>query len=111
MTESASIKAIELTRKVFEHVHGNLGLLKFNVEELIPTNGTETTESKKWDITCSFYETLGSSSPSRYKVSVDLNTNTVHFKKISGSPEKGILENTTWIIKQKKKSKKKPDKN
>lgn len=105
MTESASIKAIELTRRVFEHVHGNLGILKFNVEELSPTNGADTTESQKWDIVCSFYETLGSSSPSRYKVSVDLNKNTVHFKKIAGS-EKGKLEDTTWVIKRKKSDKK-----
>lgn len=82
MTESASIKAITLTRKVFEHIHGNLGLLKFNIEELTPTNGTNTEESKKWDIICSFYETLGSDSPSKFKVSVDLNTNTVRFDKI-----------------------------
>lgn len=81
-----SIKAIELTRRVFEYVHGNLGLLKFNVESLTPTNGSATEESKKWDIVCSFYETLGSSGPSRYKVSVDLNTNTVNFNKISSNP-------------------------
>lgn len=84
--ESASIKAIELTRAVFEHIHGNLGLLKFNVEELIPTNGSNGEESKKWDVTCSFFETLGSSGPSRYKVSVNLNDNTVILKKISGDP-------------------------
>jgi len=81
-----SIKAIELTRQVFEHVHGNLGILKFNVESLTPTNGTETEESKKWDIVCSFYETLGSPEPSKYKVSVDLNTNSVTFNKISRNP-------------------------
>ena len=47
MIESASIKAIELTRSLFESVHGNLGLLKFNIEELTPTNGTRPKESKK----------------------------------------------------------------
>ena len=93
MPESASIKAIELARRVFEHVHGNIGLLKFNVEELTPTNGTATEESKKWDIVCSFYETLGSVAPSRYKVSVDLNTNSVTFKKISG-PSEGTVKDT-----------------
>lgn len=82
--ESTSIQAIQLIRRVFESVHGNLGLLKFNVEELTPTNGTNGEGSKKWDITCSFYETLGSSAPSKYKASVDLNNNTVVFKKISG---------------------------
>ncbi len=103
MTESASIKAIELTRRVFEHIHGNLGILKFNVEELTPTNGSDITESKKWDIICSFYETLGSSSPSRYKVSVDLNTNTVRFEKISGSSEKSGVEKGSYVVKSKKK--------
>ncbi len=102
MTESASIKAIELTRRVFEHIHGNLGLLKFNVEDLKPTNGTTAEESKKWDIVCSFYETLGSSSPSRYKVSVDLNNNTVRFEKISGSSEKSSVEKGSYVVKQKK---------
>ncbi len=85
--ESASIQAIQLVRRVFESVHGNLGLLKFNVEELTPTNGTNGEESKKWDIVCGFYETLGSTSPSRYRASVDLTKNTVVFKKILGSPE------------------------
>lgn len=82
-TESTSIQAIQLVRRVFEHVHGNLGLLRFNVEELIPTNGSDTEASKKWDIVFSFYETLSSSNPSKYKASVDLNTNTIEFKKIS----------------------------
>ena len=57
---------------------------KFNVEELIPTNGSNGEESKKWDVVCSFYETLGSSGPSRYKVSVNLNDSTVTIKKLSG---------------------------
>ncbi|EKD63792.1 MAG: hypothetical protein ACD_51C00200G0004 [uncultured bacterium] len=83
VSESASIRAIKLVRAVFESVHGNLGLLKFNIEELIPTNGTNGEESKKWDITCSFFETLGSNAPTRYKVSVSLNDNSVSIKKIS----------------------------
>ncbi len=83
-TKSASIRAIELTRAVFESIHGNLGLLKFSVEELIPTNGSNGEESKKWDIICSFFETLGSTSPSRYKASVNLNDNTITIKKLSG---------------------------
>ena len=89
--ESASIKAIELARKVFEYIHGNLGLLKFNIEELTPVNGAGGEESKKWDIICSFFETLGSTAPSRYKVSVNLADNTVVIKKLTGEqtePEK-----------------------
>lgn len=92
--ESASIKAIALARAVFEAVHGNLGLLKFNIEELTPTNGANGQESKKWDIVCSFFETLGSSAPSRYKVSVNLNDNSVTIKKLSGEqvqPEKKYI--------------------
>jgi len=82
--KSASIRAIELTRAVFESIHGNLGILKFSVEELTPTNGSNGEESKKWDVICSFYETLGSSSPSRYKASVNLNDNTITIKKLGG---------------------------
>lgn len=96
-TESASIKAIELTRAVFESIHGNLGLLKFNIEELIPTNGISGDESKKLDIICSFFETLGSSAPSRYKVSVDLNDNAVTIRKLgveSSMPEKKYVITT-----------------
>ncbi len=93
-TKSASIKAIELTRAVFESIHGNLGLLKFNIEELTPKNGTAGEESKKWEVICSFYETLGSSTPSRYNVFVNLIDNTVTIKKLGGGqnePEKKFI--------------------
>lgn len=89
--KSASIEAIRLTRAVFESVHGNLGLLRFNIEELTPVNGQSTDESRRWDIVCSFFETLGSTMPSRYRVLVNLNDNTVTIKKIGGEenePEK-----------------------
>ena len=85
--ESASIKAIELTRKVFEYIHGNIGLLKFNIEELTPVNGVSGEKSPKWDIIWSFFETLGSTAPSRYKASVNLDDNTVTIKKLSGERE------------------------
>ncbi len=81
--KSASIKAIELARAVFESIHGDIGLLKFNVEELKPVNGKGSEESKKWEIVCSFFETLGSTAPSRYKVSVNLNDNTAVIKKFT----------------------------
>ena len=86
-TESASIKAIQLTRAVFESIHGNLGLLKFNIEELTPTNGSNGEESKKWKIICSFYETLSSSTPTRYEVNVSLVENTVAIKKLGSDKE------------------------
>lgn len=81
-SKSASVKAIELTRTVFESIHGNLGLLKFSIEELVPTNGDSGQDSKKWDVICSFYETLGSQTPTRYKASVNLTNNTVVIKKL-----------------------------
>ena len=81
--KSLSIQAIELTRAVFESIHGNLGILKFNIAELTPTNGTNGENSKKWRVICSFYETLGSTEPASYQVDVNLNDNTVAIKKIS----------------------------
>lgn len=77
--KSNSIKAIELTRQVFESIYGNLGLLKFNVESLVPTNGTNDQDSQKWAIKCSLYRTLGDIEPTRFEVSVDLNENLITF--------------------------------
>jgi len=82
--QSKSIQAIKLTRTIFEHIHGNLGLLKFNIEELKPINGPDEEESEKWEIICSFYETLGSSAPSRYKVTVNLKDRSATLLKVSG---------------------------
>jgi len=98
--ESASIQAIQLVRRVFESVHGNLGLLKFNIEELTPTNGKNGEESQKWDIICGFYETLGSTAPSRYKASVDLNQNTITFKKLSGVVDHSDKLEGTYTVKK-----------
>lgn len=81
-TESASIQAIQLVRMVFEQVHGNLGVLRFNIEELTPINGTNGENSKKWKVICSFFESVGSSSPSRFESEVNLNDNTVTIKKL-----------------------------
>ena len=80
--ESASVQAIQLVRTVFEHIHGNLGVLKFNIEELTPINGTNGEDSKKWKVICSFFESVGSSSPSRFESIVNLNDNTVTIKKL-----------------------------
>lgn len=82
--ESLSIQAITLTRRVFESVHGNIGLLKFNIEELTPTNGTNGENSKRWKVICTFFESLGSAFPSRYQVDVNLGDNTVAIRKIMG---------------------------
>lgn len=100
MSETNSIKAIKYARTVFESIHGNLGILKFNIERLTSKNGTATEDSKKWEIICSFYETLGSTEPSRYEVMVDLNNNGVSIKKISGN--EGESESVeTYVIKEK----------
>jgi len=80
--ESVSIQAIQLVRRVFEHVHGNLGVLRFNIEELTPLNGINGEDSKKWKVICSFFETVGSSLPSRYESTVNLDDNTVTIKKL-----------------------------
>jgi hypothetical protein len=81
--KSKSIQAIELTRNVFESIHGSLGLLKFNIEKLTSKNGTNGQDSKKWEIICSFYETLGSKQPSKYKVDVNLDDNIVSIEKLN----------------------------
>lgn len=80
--ESASVKAIQLARTVLESIQGGIGLLKFSIESLIPTNGSPTEESKKWKIICSYFETLGSSTPTKFEIDVDLNINTVSIKKL-----------------------------
>ncbi|MGD0976888.1 MAG: hypothetical protein ABR875_01160 [Minisyncoccia bacterium] len=107
-TKSASIQAIDLTRAVFESIHGNIGLLKFNVEELTPKNGKNGEDSKKWEIVCSFLETLGSSSQSRYRVFVDLNDRTVTIKKLSsGQGEAGLNEpEKKFVVTEEKEEKK-----
>lgn len=85
--KSSSVKAIQLAKTVFESINGNLGLLKFNIEELTPiTTSITPTESdsepKEWIIICSFFESLGSVSPSRYQAIVNLNDNIVSIKKL-----------------------------
>ena len=82
--ESKSTEAVRLTRNLFEFIHGNLGLLNFNIEELTPTNGTNGENSLKWHVVCSFFESLGSTAPSKYTADVNLNDKTVTIKKISG---------------------------
>lgn len=81
--KSASIQAIELARSVFESVYGNLGLLSFSIERLIPTNGSNGKESQKWDIICSFKESLGSIEPTRFRASVNVPESLVTFVKLA----------------------------
>ncbi len=100
--KSASAQAIELVRSVFESAQGNLGLLKFSIESLAPTNGQGTEESKKWEVVCSFFESLGSSKQSKYLAFVDLNKNTVSVKKLEGGDSQ--LEGAYRIVKKDKKN-------
>ncbi len=76
-SKSTSIKAIELTKSVFESIQGGLGLLKFSVESLTPIDEVTDLRPKKWNMICSFFETFYSSIPSKYNVSVDLDKNIV----------------------------------
>ncbi|MEK7088771.1 MAG: hypothetical protein AAB913_01420 [Patescibacteria group bacterium] len=80
-TESASTQAVQLVRTLFEHIHGNLGILRFSIEELKP-DPESNPESKIWDVTCSFFETIGSSAPTRYFAKVRLDDRTVTIKKL-----------------------------
>ncbi len=98
--QSKSIKAVELVRNLFEHIHGNVGLLKFNIEELKPNEDNDN----KWDVVCSFYETLGSPNPSKYKAKVDLSTMVISTEKImKSSNESAAPEKKEWKFTEPKK--------
>lgn len=109
--ESNSTEAIRLTRNLFEFIHGNLGLLKFSVEELKPTNGTNGENSMKWHIVCSFFETLGSTAPSRYNVDVNLNDKTVTIEKITapGTQQNEPKQQFKVVSKDEEKGSEKPE--
>lgn len=81
MADSESIKAIELVRSVFEHIHGNLGVLRFSVDRLVPKSDAVG----EWIVECSFFESLGSSQKSKYKVQVNIKKKTVEIERINGS--------------------------
>lgn len=84
MNESPSVEAITLARTAFSSIQGQLGLIKFTVEELVPADKADVADSKIWDLTCSFYENIGSPSPTRYKALINLNDKTVSMKKVGG---------------------------
>lgn len=96
MENSSSVEAITLARAAFSSAQGNLGLIKFSVEELTPVNPTEDGNSKTWNLICSFYESLGSSTPSKYNVSVNIENKSVSIKKIGG----GETERKFSVIEQ-----------
>ncbi len=83
------IQAIDLVKELFEHIHGDLGLLRFSVEKLEPKNGVPNNpDSNKWNIIFSFYKTLSSQQPTKYLAKVILNEKIVSFNEIdkSGKP-------------------------
>lgn len=87
MTEEKSkqIQAIDLAKGLFEHIHGNLGLLRFSIEKMIPKNGIPNNpDANKWEIILSFYKTLSSQSATRYLAEVDLNEKAVSINEIDG---------------------------
>lgn len=83
MTEEKpkQIQAVELVKTLFEYIQGNLGLLRFSIDTLEPINGKGQTESDKWRVVCSFYETLSSQSPTIYDAEVNLVDKTVKVNK------------------------------
>ena len=96
------IQAIDLVKELFEHIHGNLGLLRFSVEKLEPKNGiTNNSDANKWEIIFSFYQTLSSQQPTKYLAEVILDTKIVSFNEIdeSGKP---IEKKKTYQIVEKK---------
>ena len=89
------IQAIDLVKGLFEHIHGNLGLLKFSVEKMIPRNGIpDNPDANKWEVIFSFYKTLSSESSTRYFAEVDLPEKTVSVKEID-MEDKPVSGNTT----------------
>lgn len=97
MSISPSVEAITLARAAFDSMQAKVGLIKFSIEELIPVDKNDSTDPKIWDLTCSFYESLGSPTPSKYNAIIDLNNKTVSIKKIGG----GETERKFTITEQK----------
>lgn len=77
------IQAIDLVKQLFEHIHGNLGLLRFSVEKLEPNNTIPNNQNAdKWIVKFSFYKTLSSGQPTRYHADIDLTDKTVSVKEV-----------------------------
>ncbi len=101
--QTASIEAVNLTRSLFESIHGNLGVLRFNIEELTPLEGDISKESRKWKIVCSFFETLQDTSPSKYEVMADLDTKQLTVKKLTNLSKSPSKIEGDWTMSAKKK--------
>lgn len=92
------IQAIDLVKQLFEHIHGNLGLLRFGIEKLEPNNAIpDNQNADKWIVKFSFYKTLSSGQPTRYHADVDLTDKTVSVREVDkeGKPAE---EKKTYTI-------------
>ena len=104
MTENKpkQIQAIDLVKELFEHIHGNLGLLRFSVEKLEPKNGVPNNmNSNTWEVIFSFYKTLSSQQPTKYLAEVILDEKIVSFNEIDESGKPAEIKKTYRIVEDK----------
>jgi len=79
------IQAIDLIKSVFEHINGNLALLRFTIEKMTPVNGVpDNTNADKWEAIVSFYQTLSSQQPTKYQVDIQISEKLVSFCPLEG---------------------------
>lgn len=96
------IQAIDLVKGLFEHIHGDLGLLRFSVEKLEPKNGIPNNpDANKWEIIFSFYKTLSSQQPTKYLAEVILDKKMVSFNEIDESGKPAEKKNIYKIVEEK----------
>ncbi len=95
------IRALDLVKQVFEHIYGNLTLLRFNVEKLTPENGIpDNLDANKWELIVNFYQNLQVQQPTRYKVDVNLVDNTVSFYSMDETGTSKDKKQTWQIMKK-----------
>lgn len=87
------IQAIDLIKSVFENINGNLALLRFTIEKMIPVNGIPNNpNADKWEAVVSFYQTLSSQQPTKYQVEIQISEKLVSF-----CPLDGDIKVKEWI--------------
>lgn len=108
MDKPKQIRAIDLVKQVFEHIYGNLTLLRFSIEKLTPINGVPNNpDANKWEVIVNFYHNLQAQQPSRYKVDVNLLDNTVSFSSIDDKDQKEKKQTYQVVKKEEKEEDKK----
>jgi hypothetical protein len=96
------IRAIDLVKGLFEHIHGNLGLLRFSIEKLEPKNCVPNNpDADKWEVIFSFYKTLSSSQPTRYLAEVNLKDNMVSVNELDIKGQPSEPKKTYQIVENK----------